>query len=266
MQNFWGIVKKVLIVSGTLTAVSLFIVLLISADARQQELYCSKLSIKIDYENGLAFINEEDISSRINFLSGDSIVGRRLAGIDFKTLEKEICRNPFVDSAEVYVNQQQEVMVSVVQKRPILRIINKDGVSYYLSDKREIIPVTDIFTAHVPIALGFVDIYNNHQRDSTVRDALWKLVTYASQDTFLNALVDQVEVLEDGELLIIPKWNYHTVLLGRVDDRLGEKLGRLKEFYKEGLTRVGWKNYSQINLKYDNQVVCVKRDTTTMAN
>jgi cell division protein FtsQ len=266
MQNFWGIMKKVLIVSGSLTAVGLFIFLLTSANARQQQLNCSKLIINIDYENGLSFITEEDISSRINFLSGDSIIGRRLASVDFRTLEKEICKNPFVDSAEIYVDQQQQVVVSVVQKRPILRIINSDGVSYYLSNKREIIPVTDIFTAHVPIALGFVDIYNNHQRDSTVRDALWKLVTYASQDTFLNALVDQVEVKEDGELLIIPKWNYHTVLLGRVDNKLEEKLNRLKDFYKEGLTRVGWKNYSQINLKYDNQVVCVKRDTTTMAN
>ena len=38
-----------------------------------------------------------------------------------------------------------------------------------------------------------------------------------------------------------------------------EKLEKLKVFYKEGLTKVGWDKYSVINLKYKGQVVCERK-------
>jgi len=32
----------------------------------------------------------------------------------------------------------------------------------------------------------------------------------------------------------------------------------MKEFYTEGLNKVGWNKYSQISLKYNNQIICKK--------
>lgn len=37
------------------------------------------------------------------------------------------------------------------------------------------------------------------------------------------------------------------------------KLGKLRFFLKEGIALKGWNVYKEINLKFDNQVVCVKR-------
>lgn len=42
--------------------------------------------------------------------------------------------------------------------------------------------------------------------------------------------------------------------------QVNDKFTRLKIFYKEGLPYEGWDKYSEINLKYDGQIVCRKRN------
>jgi cell division protein FtsQ len=61
---------------------------------------------------------------------------------------------------------------------------------------------------------------------------------------------------------IIPISGMHTIHFGRADEQVEEKFKRLKIFYKEGLKKVGWDQYKTINLKFDKQVVCEKKDTT----
>jgi cell division protein FtsQ len=64
-------------------------------------------------------------------------------------------------------------------------------------------------------------------------------------------------VNEHQELELIPRVGNHRVLLGDTID-LQDKFRRLMIFYKEGLSKTGWNNYSVINLKFRNQVVCTK--------
>ena len=177
-------------------------------------------------------------------------------------LEKTVRKNPFVGDAEIFVDQQQDVVVDIVQKRPILRVINNDGVSYYISEKNERIPLSDNFTSHVAIALGNVATHKDTKRDSAVQAALYKLILFVRKDEFLNALVDQVYVLENGDMEVIPKIGGQTIRFGAVDENLAEKFERLKIFYNEGLRKVGWDKYKTIDLRYKDQVVCEKRDTT----
>ena len=56
---------------------------------------------------------------------------------------------------------------------------------------------------------------------------------------------------------LVPRVGEHTILLGRPTN-VEDKLGRMKEFYTEGLNKVGWNKYSQISLKYNNQIICKK--------
>ena len=76
-------------------------------------------------------------------------------------------------------------------------------------------------------------------------------------DEFWKAQIIQVKVLENGELELIPRVGNHTILLGTTDE-LELKFKKLKIFYEKGLSKTGWNEYSQINLKFDNQVVCTK--------
>ena len=253
--------KKVLLAASVLSAATLFVIVLTSAIKKQNQLVCRNIQVKIDYDSGLAFLTEAEIKDKVNFMCGGAIAGKPLSGIAFSTLEKTIMHNPFVKDAEIFVDQQQDVIVDITQKRPIMRVINNDGVSYYISEKNERIPVSDNFTSHVAIALGNVEMHTDTKRDSTVQAALYKLILFVRKDEFLNALVDQVFVLEDGQVELIPKISGQTIRFGNVDENMAEKFDRLKIFYNEGLRKVGWDKYKTIDLRYKDQVVCEKRET-----
>lgn len=268
MKKFWRILKKIITIAFTLSCAALFVVVLTSAVEKQNQLVCKNLKVKIDYDSGLAFVNEEEITERINFLSGENIVGRTLSQIDFHTLEKEIEKNPYVCDAEIFVDGQQTITVDIVQKRPLLRVINNDAVSYYISEKNDLMPLNDNFTVHVPVAIGFVAMHKNFTRDSLVQNALYNMTTFIGNDIFLHALIDQLYVNENSEFDLIPKTGNHTIHFGNATENMEDKFKRLKIFYREGLTKVGWYKYSSINLKFEGQVVCEKRDSIqpTLAN
>ena len=244
-----------------LSCAGLFIVVLTSAIQKQDQLTCRNLKVKIDYDSGIAFLTENEIKDRINFLNGENIIGKSLDRIDFRSMEKDVEHNPFVDRAEVFVDGQQNITVEVFQKRPVLRILNNDGVSYYLGEKNEHIPLSDKFTSHVAIAVGNVQMHNSTKRDSTVQADLYHMMLYIRKDGFLNSLVDQLDVKETGEVDVIPKIKGHVIHFGSPSGNIEGKFDRLKIFYREGLEKVGWMKYSAIDLRYMNQVVCEKRDT-----
>jgi cell division protein FtsQ len=249
-------------ITAALSFAALFVVVLTSAIKKQKQLVCSSIQVKIDYDSGLAFLTENELKDRVNFLTGGAITGKPLSGIDFRNIEKDIRKNPFVGDAQIYADQSQKVVLEVLQKRPILRVINNDGVSYYISEKNERIPLSDNFTAHVPIALGNVEMHRDTKRDSAVQAALYKLTLFVKKDEFLNALVDQLYVEEDGDVTVVPKIGGHTIRFGAAGENIAEKFDKLKVFYNEGLRKTGWTKYKTIDLRYKDQVVCEKRDTT----
>ena len=60
------------------------------------------------------------------------------------------------------------------------------------------------------------------------------------------------------DVVMIPKVGDFRIVLGKVDD-CDARLGKLILFLKDGITKKGWNRYKEINLKFDNQVVCVRK-------
>ena len=48
------------------------------------------------------------------------------------------------------------------------------------------------------------------------------------------------------------------IVLGKVEG-CEERLEKLMLFLKDGIAKKGWNRYKEINLKFDNQVVCVRK-------
>jgi cell division protein FtsQ len=259
MKKFWNIFKKVMLLLSALALVVVFVFTLTSAVQHRQSLVCSSVQVRIDYESGVDFLSTDDIISRVNESIDDNIVGKPLSSLDLKAIEQYLEQNPFVDQARVYTDHAQILHAEIVQKQPILRVMNNDGVGYYLSDKNEKIPLSDKFTARVPIAMGVVETHEDSYGDSIVLYQLYQWAQYLQRDSLIGALIDHCYVQESGELELYPKFGYHTILFGRADGTMAEKFEKLKTFYKEGMTRVGWDKYSTINLKYKGQVVCERR-------
>jgi cell division protein FtsQ len=68
-----------------------------------------------------------------------------------------------------------------------------------------------------------------------------------------------VDINSMGQIELIPLAGEHLIILGDTSDIEG-KMKRLELFYEEGLNKTGWDKYSKIDLSYNNQVVCTKRN------
>ena len=61
------------------------------------------------------------------------------------------------------------------------------------------------------------------------------------------------------KIVLVPRIGNHIIEIGKADN-LEKKLAKLEEFYKEGLSKVGWNKYNKINIEFDKQVICTKKD------
>ena len=93
------------------------------------------------------------------------------------------------------------------------------------------------------------------------------------QDEFWKNQIVQINILPDRGVELVPRVGDHIVYLGclptssnlqkrlaLIQDFTKQKLTRLEKFYKYGLSQAGWNKYSYINLEFDNQIICKKRE------
>ena len=238
-----------------------FVILLAAASQNQNNIPVqSEPIIDINYNKGLYFIDAPEVKTLIVDGLQKELHSYSVKELNINKLEKDILTNPYIKSAEAYTDVQGTLRVKIVQREPIVRVINKNGVSYYLDNYGEKIPISPKFTARVPVSNGNIDDDNSDLGavDTPVLKDLYKLAKFIHNDKYLSALVDQIYVNDQQEFEIIPKIDNHTIVLGKADN-LEKKFRKLYIFYREGLKNVGWHKYSTVDLRFENQIVCKKR-------
>lgn len=214
-----------------------------------QNVKCENLNIQVDTQSDLFFVNADMIQGMIEEKE-DSILGKRYQDINIYLLEEFLDAHPNVKKAELYLTIDGDLCVDVKQRKPLVRIFEQDA-SYYLDEHYERFSLSDRYSARV------LQVYWSEMTASRKEtlDALMKLI---AEDAFLKAQITAVAFDEDDEIMIFPRVGNHKILMGEARD-LDKKFENLKVFYKRGLEKVGWDRYTQISLKFENQVVCTKR-------
>lgn len=92
---------------------------------------------------------------------------------------------------------------------------------------------------------------------------LINFVERVEADDLWRAEVVQIDLEGRGENMrvrLAVRSGGFMVTMGEIaeDREMKAKLKRLRSFYDEALTRVGWERYREINIEYKNQVVCRK--------
>jgi cell division protein FtsQ len=229
-------------------------------DSRQEPFV--QVIVDVDESDGNLFVSRQDVLLLLKDHQLNAEKKKQVGSIGYESLERAIESNPFVRSAEIFVDAQHNIRVSVQQRLPVLRIINSQRVSYYLDDRRRRMPCSPKFTARVPVATGniFTNAEHADSADLMLEKKLFVLTDFIRHDSLLNALFAQIVVNEKQEFELIPLLGDHSVLIGDADN-LENKFSKLRIFYREGLNRTGWQQYSLINLKYAGEVYATKRDS-----
>jgi len=236
----------------------------------QDKVLCKAIIVNIDRKNENYFIEEEDIKEII-FNKGDSLIGTPVSRINIAGLERSVKNNPSVENAEVYTTIDGVLKIEVVQRRPVVRIYNLTGDSYYIDEHGKPMPLSVNYAARVPVANGNIkenyplvcrlsmNSLSKEQADTTILDEIFTLTSYIDKDEFLKVQIEQIFINEENEIVLIPRVGNHKIIFGDIT-AMEEKFKKLRLFYEKGLNNVGWNNYSIINLKFKNQVVCTKKE------
>lgn len=178
-------------------------------------------------------------------------VGKRFSEINTLAIRDTILTNRLVESAEVYTTPSGSVVANIRQREPVLRVISDGKGSFYVDNDRQIMPVSSGFTVYVPLATGAID-------EEFAQNELYDFAMFLHRNADWNAWIEHIVVKNNQEVELIPRAGDFRIVMGSLND-YPAKLAKFVRFVDEGLNVVGWNRYSEINLKYDNQVVCTKK-------
>ena len=212
---------------------------------------CRDMELVIKDTAYAGFITKDELKGILQ-QKGIYPIGKKMERISTKSLERELSKHPLIDQAECYKTPSGKVCVEVTQRIPILRVMSSNGENYYLDNKGTVMPPEAKCVAHRVIVTG------NVEKSFAMKD-LYKFGVFLHNNKFWDALIEQIHVLPDRNIELVPRVGDHLVYLGKLDN-FEDKLARLKEFYKKGLNQVGWNKYSRINLEFSNQIICTKRE------
>lgn len=237
------------------------VVLLSFINVKKQTVKCSNVKILIPGADN--FIEREEIDAILRQSEG-MLVGRNLEQINIHKIEKRLKANPYIAFAKVYVDMDGTLHIEVNQRQPVLRVINDVGQDFYIDNRGLKMPISPNFTADVLVATGTIKEFFGSKVDTLrtqLAKDLYKTAMYIKNDTLWNAQMEQVFVDANGDIELVPRVGNQRIILGNADS-LERKMDNLLLFYKKAMPQVGWDTYKTINVKYTNQIVCVKRDST----
>ncbi|MFC4212750.1 cell division protein FtsQ/DivIB [Pedobacter lithocola] len=240
------------------------VVLLSFINIKKQTVKCTEVKILIPGADN--FIEREEVDQILREDQG-VLVGRNLEQINIHQIEKKLQSNPYIGFAKVYADMDGVLSIEIKQRQPVLRILNASGQDFYIDNDGLKMPISPNFTANVLVATGNIqEVFGTRVdtlRTQMARD-LYKTAQYIKQDTLWDNQIEQIVVDAKNDIELIPRVGNQRIILGSADS-IDKKMKNLLVFYKKAMPQVGWETYRTINIKYTNQIVCEKRDSTLIA-
>ena len=175
----------------------LIAVAIISAIEAKKGRNAADIFIKIAaLPNGDSLINNDDVKVTIERSFGYNLLGIPVREIDVARVERVLENDPFVLNADVFVDAKNQVHIEIEQREPILRIIDKNGLNYYLDKFGKKMPLSKHFAARVLVATGNIPPFDPKflQRKKHVLKDLFELTNVILKDGFLEPMIEQIYV------------------------------------------------------------------------
>jgi cell division protein FtsQ len=243
----------------------------IKTDLNAQLLVAPKIVIHVDDEN--AFISENELLERLkrnNFV----FEGQKREELDIESIEQFIGSISQVKSVDVFQQINGEWQIDLYIRKPIARVFNKFGESFYLDSEGNTMLTTPshtartlVFTGEIkdkPNSISVTDIINNDSLISIRKlDDIYRISDYVCNDPLFHSMVGQIHLEKNGDFILVPLVGDQKIIFGTAhsNQEVESKFEKLKIFYTEAIAYEGWTKYAEISLKYEDQIVCKKKNT-----
>jgi cell division protein FtsQ len=181
-----------------------------------------------------------------NHLDGQNIIKDK---VDLKMLEQAIEDHQMVKKADVFMTIDGVLKVKIDQKKPMARVVMNDSVSHYIDENGGFMPLSENFTARVPIISG--EIQHKYKKQFV------DLLTLIHESEFLSQHVIGIQITANNEVVLKVRNYKHEVFLGRLND-FQDKIKNYQIFFQKAVQDGTINLYNTINLEFTKQVVCSK--------
>ncbi len=193
------------------------------------------------------FIKQETVNKLLIENKTDASAIQKV-DLDLNRLEKSINSNPMIEKSEVFVSIDGVLKAVVKQKTPIARMFNDEG-SFYIDYQGSMMPVSDEFTARVPIVSGEINKVN--------QDEFNKLLRFVYDDDFLKKNIIGIQITPSGSIKMLNRNFDYEIEFGQTVN-IERKFKNYKAFYQKTVVDSSLYKYKKINLTFTQQVVCTK--------
>ncbi len=190
---------------------------------------------------GARFLDVE-IVNKLLIQSNDSLFFQQKDMVALNKVEQQFLDHPVVKSAELFTVPEGKLHIEIEERLPIVRI--QADNSFYLDEVGKVIPLSDRFTAKVPLFYGELKEEN--------MQALVQLISKLSSDAFLAAEV--IDFQWQNSAFVLGLRSYPFEVVWGEDNAFEHKVEKLKRFCAFTLENKD-KKFNRINLTYDKQVV-----------
>lgn len=194
------------------------------------------LFIKRETVNKLLIENKENASS----IQKDKL--------DLNKLERTLDANDLIEKSDVFVSIDGVLKAVVKQKTPIARVFDGDS-SFYIDYEGGRMPLSDNFTARVPLVSGVINKKNNEE--------LAQLFRVIYDDDFLKKNIIAIQIMPNGSLKMLNRNFDYQIDFGKIINA-ERKFKDYKAFFQKAVLDSSLYKYKKIDLRFTKQVVCTK--------
>ena len=256
-RRFWQIARWVLL------SAYLLVVLGMVHDKRHS-LPCRAVATSIEDSALVHFVTRDAVNEQI-LKSHGAILGMPISRVVTEDIELRLLENPFIASGEVYKDIEGVLHVKISQRQPLVRILRNGKPDIYIDRTGLLLSASPakpvyllIANGNIPVPAEFINRNVHELPEGHLLQGIYTLAQYIHSSDFWNHQIEQIFVDRTGEIWLTPRIGAHRILIGN-PDRIEWKMRKLYLLYTHGLNNLGWNQYETINLKYSNQVICVKR-------
>jgi len=203
--------------------------------------------IKVNFTETENLYVTEEVVNKMLILSHDSIVSIDKETLDLNRVEAMLNAHEMIENAEVFVTLDGKLKATVSQRKPIGRVAGNS--SFYLDRNGEIMPLSQYYSARVPLMFGF--------DGSTVNEA-FSIVRYIQNDNFLRKHITGITRVNSEAYALELRENDFQVYFGD-SSNVDLKFNNFKAFYKKATKDKKLDTYKKVNLQFGDQVVCTKK-------
>lgn len=234
MKNKWRILK-------ILVTVILFGFLLSFSLKRFNNARMENVSINMNQGKiPVYFIDEKDIKDLVKQYNPTKKIG----DVKIPELETKINENPFVDSANVFMNLNGNLNIDIKQRVPVFRL-SKNGKDFYVDEKGVEFPISKNFSYPCMLVMGDVEASEYQE--------LGRLIEKIDKDDFCKKYFIGIKK-EKGGYNLLTSDGHFKVELGDLEN-IDFKVQGFKTFVEKYLVYQNPQKYKKVSVKYNNQIV-----------